>query len=89
VANTTTSAWGVLAAYLRPQWVRTLVLAGLLLATIGLELANPQILRVFIDSATQGAQTDRLIGIGLAFLGVALATQVVSISETYFAETSA
>ena len=62
------------------------MLAGLLLATIGLELANPQILRVFIDSATQGAEMDRLVSIGLVFLVVAVATQLVSIAETYFAE---
>ena len=63
-----------------------LVLACLLFAAIGLELANPQILRVFIDQATQGAEIDRLIGIALLFLAVAVATQVVAIVETYVAE---
>jgi ATP-binding cassette subfamily B protein len=66
--------------------MRALALAGLLLATIGLELANPQILRVFIDSATQGAEIDRLVSIGVVFVAVAIATQVVSIAETFFAE---
>jgi ABC-type multidrug transport system fused ATPase/permease subunit len=62
------------------------VLACLVLAAIGLELANPQILRVFIDSATQSAEMDRLVVIGLMFLAIALATQAVSIAETYVAE---
>ncbi|MGI9145445.1 MAG: ABC transporter ATP-binding protein [Chloroflexota bacterium] len=83
---TTTSAWRVLATYLRPQRTRVLVLALLLLATIGLELANPQILRVFIDSAAQDADIDRLLAIGVVFLVVALATQLVSVAETFFAE---
>lgn len=62
------------------------MLAALLLATIALELGNPQILRVFIDSATQGADLDRLVSIALIFLAVAGATQLVSIGETFFAE---
>jgi ATP-binding cassette subfamily B protein len=82
----TPSVWPVLATYLRPQWVRTLVLAGLVLAAIGLELANPQILRVFIDSAMQSSPIDRLVAIGLVFLVVALATQAAFIAETYVAE---
>ncbi len=82
----TPSVWPVLATYLRPQWVRTLVLACLVLAAIGLELANPQILRAFIDSAMESSPIDRLVAIGLVFLVVALATQVAFIAETYVAE---
>jgi ABC-type multidrug transport system fused ATPase/permease subunit len=62
------------------------VLACLVLAAIGLELANPQILRVFIDSAMQSAPIDRLVAIGLVFLVVAVATQAAFIAETYVAE---
>jgi ABC-type multidrug transport system fused ATPase/permease subunit len=71
---------------MRPQWRRSLVLTVLLLSSIGLELANPQILRAFIDSATSGAGLDTLGRIGLIFLAVALAIQVVSVGETYVAE---
>lgn len=84
--RSTPSLWPVFARYLRPQWRRTLLLSALVVATIGLELANPQILRVFIDSATQSAEMDRLVTIGLVFLAVAIATQAVSIGETYVAE---
>ena len=84
--RTTPSAWTVLAHYLRPQWTRTVVLGSLLFAAIGLELANPQILRVFIDSATQGAAMDRLVAIAAFFLVIAVTAQLVSIGETYVAE---
>jgi len=56
------------------------------LAAIALELANPQILRVFIDSAMQSAPIDRLVAIGLVFLAVAVVTQAAFIAETYLAE---
>src|SRR5690348_13978805 len=75
-----------LAAYLVPHWRRSAILFALLIATIGLELANPQILKQFIDAAVGGADVDRLIAIGLLFLAVALATQAVSVFETYVAE---
>ncbi len=62
------------------------VLGGLVLAAIGLDLANPQILRLFIDTATQTTELDRLLTIGLVFLAVAIAAQVIAIAETYVAE---
>jgi ATP-binding cassette subfamily B protein len=62
------------------------VLAGLVLSAIGLELANPLILRTFIDSTMQSAEIGRLVAIGLVFLAVAVATQAASIAETYVAE---
>jgi len=42
----------LLSTYLRSQWRWVVVLAVLILATIGLKLVNPQILRSFIDTAT-------------------------------------
>src|SRR2546423_13714135 len=75
-----------LATYLLPQWRRSAFLFALLIGAISLELANPQILKAFIDSAVDGAAVDRLISIGLIFLAVAVATQIVSVVETYVAE---
>jgi ABC-type multidrug transport system fused ATPase/permease subunit len=87
--RTAPTAWTVLAIYLRPQWTHSLALAVLLLVAIGLKLANPQLLRSFIDSATQGVEIDRLIDvIALIFLAVAVASQVVAIAETYLPRTS-
>jgi len=72
--------------YLRPEWPRAVLLGVLLLTGIGLQLANPQIARIFIDHAQSGEPLDRLIWIALLFLGVALLTQVATIAETYVAE---
>jgi len=78
--------WDVLVTYLRPHWRQSLLLLALLLAGIGLELANPQILRSFIDTATAGGALQTLMRTALLFLGVALATQFVSVAEAYVAE---
>src|SRR3954470_24992622 len=78
--------WHLLAVYLRPQRLKTLLLAVLLLTSIGLQLLSPLILRSFIDTARAGAAMRELIGIGVAFLVVALIGQIVSVAETYVAE---
>ena len=51
-----------------------------------LDLANPQVLRAFIDAATQGAALNQLVGIALVFLAIALTSQFVLVGETYLAE---
>ncbi len=78
-----------LAVYLRPQRLRVALLALLLLGGIGLQLANPQILRAFIDTAAAGGSLEALIATALLFLGVALAGQAVTVAETYVAESVA
>ena len=76
----------LLATYLKPQRVRVATLALLLAASIGLQLAGPQILRSFIDTARAGAPLKTLVAVAVLFLVVALVTQVVSVAETYVAE---
>src|SRR5438477_11321261 len=76
----------LLSAYLRPQGRRVALLGALLAAGLGLELANPWILREFIDRALAGAPLSSLTVVALAFLGVALGTQLVTVAETYVAE---
>lgn len=75
--------WNLLLAYLRPQWRRALLLAVLLLASIALQLLNPQIVRYFIDTAGQGSATGSLLSAALLFLGVGLSNQVISACATY------
>jgi ATP-binding cassette, subfamily B, bacterial len=75
----------LLKKYLGPQWPRAVLLGGLLLIGIVLQLANPQIVKIFIDQAEAGVAFDTLIQIALAFLGVALLTQVALVAETYVA----
>jgi len=43
----------LLARYLLTQWTRVALLAVLLFGGIGLQLANPQVIRYFIDTASR------------------------------------
>lgn len=74
----------LLKTYLKPQWLRTLVLAVLLFISIGLQLLNPQILRYFIDTAIAGGATTSLVLAGVLFIGVALLNLGISVATTYF-----
>jgi len=86
----------LLGRYLRPQWRNVVVLAILLFAAIGLQLAGPQIIRVFIDTATGGSPlggplggidaSQALVMVAVIYLATALASQAVSLLETYVAE---
>jgi ABC-type multidrug transport system fused ATPase/permease subunit len=76
----------LLATYLRPEWPRAVLLGLLLVAGIGLQLANPQIARTFIDQAQAGEPFERLVWIALLFIGVALLTLAATVAETYVAE---
>ena len=44
----------LLARYLKPQASRVLLMSILLLAGIALQLANPQVIRYFLDTAQGG-----------------------------------
>jgi ABC-type multidrug transport system fused ATPase/permease subunit len=76
----------LLSRYLRPQWVRVALLAIVLLGTTGLQLANPQIVRFFIDSAMAGGALESLVGAALIFLTIALLTQLLQVAATYLGE---
>ena len=60
-----------------------------LLASIGLQVLNPQILRYFIDTALAGGAQQRLIMVALGFMGVSLVRQGLAIAATYIGETLA
>lgn len=76
----------LLSMYLRPQWPRAVLLGVLLFAGIGLQLANPQIARSFIDQAQAGAPFERLIRTAAVFLVVALVMQVAVVAESFVAD---
>ncbi|WP_242527142.1 ABC transporter transmembrane domain-containing protein [Ktedonosporobacter rubrisoli] len=75
-----------LITYLKPQWQRTLLMTILLLTGIGLQLANPQIIRYFIDTASNEGSLNALFLAGGLFVGIALANQAISIWATYVSE---
>src|SRR5205823_4773614 len=77
----------LLGTYLRPQRGRVALLAALLLASVALQLVNPQIIRYFIDatqaSLRSGGGTAPLVYAGLAFIATSLAGRVLAIATTY------
>jgi ATP-binding cassette, subfamily B, bacterial len=77
---------GMLVVYLRPQWHKSLLMAVLLLTNVGLELANPLIIRYFIDTFVSGGSISALTYAAVAFIGIALATQVIAVYATYVSE---
>jgi ATP-binding cassette subfamily B protein len=78
--------WDLLSRHIQPQRGTFTLLAVLLLGNIGLQIANPQIMRTFIDSALAGQAQQRLLIAALAFIGIALLQQVVSICVTYLGQ---
>jgi ATP-binding cassette, subfamily B, bacterial len=62
------------------------VLGVLLFASIGLQLVNPQILRIFIDAIASRNASAPLAGMAGLFLGLALLQQVLSVTATYVGE---
>lgn len=69
--------------YLHRYRLQVALLAVFLLMSMGLQLIVPQIVRAFIDSAQAGAEISYLTRLGVAFLIVALAHQLLSASSTY------
>ncbi len=78
--------WDLLSQHIRPQKGRFALLLVLLFSSIGLRIYAPQIMRAFIDSALAGEALQTLTVTALAFVGVALFQQVISVSVTYLGE---
>ncbi|MBA2681464.1 MAG: ABC transporter ATP-binding protein, partial [Ktedonobacteraceae bacterium] len=78
--------WRLLAQYLRPQWLRMILLAGVLCGTLCVQIATPLVASRFIDQATSGGDLRGLIVLALLTMGLALAGQGLAVAETYVAE---
>ncbi len=72
--------------YLRPQRKRFVMLMCLLLTGIALRLIQPQIIRWFIDGATEQRPLRSLIGAAVLFIGATLLQQAFLIATTYVGE---
>jgi ATP-binding cassette, subfamily B, bacterial len=75
----------LLLTYLRAQRGQVAGLGLLLLTSIGLQLLNPQILRRFIDTASNG-DVQTLVAIGGLFMLVAAVQQGFAIGAVYLSE---
>ncbi|MBI5353922.1 MAG: ABC transporter ATP-binding protein [Chloroflexi bacterium] len=80
------SYWNLLSDHIRPQKGRFILLSALLFGSIGLRIVAPQIMRRFIDDALAGFPLSTLTGIAVAFIGIALIQQVVSVAVKYLGE---
>ncbi|NJO50241.1 MAG: ABC transporter ATP-binding protein, partial [Leptolyngbyaceae cyanobacterium RM2_2_4] len=76
----------LLAHYLKPQQGRVFGLAIALLGSIGLQILNPQILGYFIDTAVSGGSQQSLFIAAFLFIGLALLTQLLTVTATYLGE---
>jgi ABC-type multidrug transport system fused ATPase/permease subunit len=78
--------WSLQVTYLKPQWINVVLLAVLLLASIGLQLLNPQVIRYFIDTTYAGGSSHMLLFAALLFIGIALIQRTIAFCSTYVAE---
>ena len=72
--------------YMRPYRRQAVLLAVVLFATIGLQLANPQLIAVFINRALEDASAETLIPLAALFMAVAVAHQLLMVWASYLAE---
>jgi ATP-binding cassette subfamily B protein len=75
----------LLARYLGTQWPRVAVLAVLLFGGIGLQLANPQVIRYFIDTAQSHGSQPSLLMAAVLFIAIALVSQAARLATNYAA----
>lgn len=76
----------LLRRYLAPQGGVVATMAALLLGSIALQLAGPQIVRVFIDATRAGAGENSLIAAALAFIGLTAGQQALNVLAVYASE---
>lgn len=81
--------WRALGELLRPHARRYVALAVVLGAASALPLAGPLLLRAVIDGAAEGDDVSRLVGLGVAYLAVAIAAQVAAVAVAWVATTTA
>lgn len=87
VRTTPRDIWRLLAAYLAPQRGHVVLLAALLLAGTGIQLASPLVVRAFIDRAQAGSALRTLLVVAVLYILTAFAAQAIRLAETWAAET--
>lgn len=86
MSNSSGSYYQLLKTYLSPQGGRVALLAFLVLLSIGLQLAGPQLIRYFLDSIEAGGTFEQLLGAAGLFMVVTIVTQVVGLGAAYYSE---
>ena len=80
------SSWTLLSTYLKIQKGRVALLSLLLLSAIGLQLANPQVVRYFLDAAEAQRGIEKLFGAATLFMSIAIVRQAISLAAAYLGE---
>src|SRR5688572_29263945 len=75
--------WRLLVTYLRPQAGSMALLAVLLIGSIALQLANPQVVRFFIDTTQQSGASRALALAAALFVGIALVQRAAALGTVY------
>jgi ATP-binding cassette, subfamily B, bacterial len=78
--------YAILARYLREQKSRFALLVVLVVLAKGLEVGNPQFVRIFIDAAHEGKPLNLLIMLAVAFVAVSIVQQVIAVGSAYLGE---
>jgi ATP-binding cassette subfamily B protein len=81
-----TAYFRLFTGYLRPFRRTSMLLAVVLTTTIGLQLVNPQLIKMFIDGAVDGDEVSSLVPIAISFMVVAIMHQGLMVWATYLAE---
>ena len=76
----------LLVRYLRPYWRRAALVALLLVASIGLRLLGPQVVRYFVDTALVGGALQAVGPAVALYAALALGQQIVAVAVTYLTE---
>ena len=76
----------LLVRYLKPQAPQVICMAVLLLVGIALELANPQIIRYFLDTAQARSSTKPLLFAGILFIAFAILQQGLTLGADYLSK---
>ena len=84
--NPVGDGWQLLRRYLGPRRTEVGLMAALVLASAGLQVLGPRIVRAFIDSAMADAALSKLRGLGLVFIGVSVIAQGLRVLAAYWSE---
>jgi ATP-binding cassette subfamily B protein len=76
----------LLSRYLTPQRSAGALMAVLLLASIGLQVTGPRVVRSFINAVAAGAAEATLLRMALLFISLSLLTQALRVLAAYWSD---
>ena len=74
----------LLEEYLKSQRSSVVLMAFCILASVGLQLVNPQIVRFFMDTAQQKGDQKKLLEAAVVFIATSFVQQALNVAATYW-----